>query len=88
MQLLAFILNNYFLIARSIFEVSWILVHRKVDTALGVAFQALHHFCDSTLEILARRQGQAITIWRNTPACCEVAETYFLRLISWREMVH
>ena len=38
MQLLAFILNNYFLIARSIFEVSWILVHRKVDTALGVAF--------------------------------------------------
>ena len=90
MQLLAFILNNYFLIARSIFEVSWILVHRKVDTALGVAFQALRHgdFCDSTLEILARRQGQAITIWRNTPACCEVAETYFFRLISWRVMVH
>ena len=89
MQLSAFILNNYFRITRSVFEVSWILVHRKVDTALGIAFQALRHFGDSTLEILARRQGQAITIsWRNTPACCEVAETYFFRLISWREMVH
>ena len=80
MQLSAFILNNHFRITRSVFEVSWILVHRKVDTALGIAFQALRHFGDSTLEILARRQGQAITIWRNTPACCEVAETYIFPL--------
>ena len=77
MQPLAAPILNSFVIARCTFEVSWILVHRKVDTALGVAFQALRHFGDSTLEILARRQGQAITIWRNTPASCEVAETYF-----------
>ena len=74
MQLLAFILNNYFLIARSIFEVSWISVHRKADAALGVVFQAFSSFRNSTLEMLARQQGQAIIIWRNTPAC-GVAET-------------
>ena len=58
-----------------IFEVVWISVHRKVDAALGVVFQAFPSFRNSTLEMLARQQGQAIIIWRNTPAC-GVAETY------------
>ena len=57
-----------------IFEVVWISVHRKVDAALGVVFQAFPSFRNSTLEMLARQQGQAIIIWRNTPAC-GVAET-------------
>ena len=58
----------------NIFEVVWISVHRKADAALGVVFQAFPNFRNSTLEMLARQQGQAIIIWRNTPAC-GVAET-------------
>ena len=57
-----------------IFEVVWISVHRKADAALGVVFQAFPNFRNNTLEMLARQQGQAIIIWRNTPAC-GVAET-------------
>ena len=58
-----------------IFEVVWISVHRKADAALGIAFQAAFpSFRSNTLEMLARQQGQAIIIWRNTPAC-GVAET-------------
>ena len=57
-----------------IFEVSRISVHRKADAALGVVSRAFCSFRNSTLEMLARQQGQAIMIWRNTPAC-GVAET-------------
>ena len=57
-----------------IFEMVRISVHRKADAALGVVFQAFPSYCNSTLEMLARQQGQAIIIWRNTPAC-GVAET-------------
>ena len=66
-----FFLTN---ITNIIFEVVWISVHRKADAALGVVFQAFPNFRNSTLEMLARQQGQAIIIWRNTPAC-GVAET-------------
>ena len=57
-----------------IFEVSRISVHRKADAAFGVVSRAFPSFRNSTLEMLARQQGQAIIIWRNTPAC-GVAET-------------
>ena len=57
-----------------IYEVVWISVHRKADAALGVVSRAFPSFRNSTLEMLARQQGQAIMIWRNTPAC-GVAET-------------
>jgi len=52
---------------------------------LGLLFG--HLFVCSTLEMLAHRTGQAIIIWRNTPACC-VAETYNLLSLSWRAVVH
>ena len=63
-----------FLDINLIFAGSWISVHRKADAALGVVSRAFPSFRNSTLEMLARQQGQAIMIWRNTPAC-GVAET-------------
>ena len=52
-----------------IFEVSRIPLHKKADAGLGVVSRAFSNFRNNTLEMLARQQGQAIMIWRNTPAC-------------------
>jgi len=62
---------------RSIFvHASCVSIHRNADAALGVDLQVRVHFTwHNILEMLARRLGQAMVVWRKTPAC-GVAETY------------
>ena len=62
---------------RSIFVHAFcVSIHRNADAALGVDLQVRVHFTwHNILEMLARRLGQAMVVWRNTPAC-GVAETY------------
>ena len=50
------------------------IIRRKATTRASLHFQAFPNFRNNNLEMLARQQGQAIIIWRNTPAC-GVAET-------------
>ena len=55
-------------------RVSWNSVHRNADAALGADFLA-RIVLQIWMDALARWQGQAMFIWRNTPASGE-AETY------------
>ena len=63
-------------VSRLFVRASCVSIHRNADAALGVDLQVRVHFTwHNILEMLARRLGQAMVVWRNTPAC-GVAETY------------